>query len=127
VSEFNATAGSGLDPVFGRGRGAYDRYRGDPRITPNPNVRPLDDGPYYGLELFLGTLGTKGGPRTDAAGRVLGLDEAPIEGLFAVGNVAANVFGPGYPGAGSTLGSGMTFARLAGLASVGAPDLAARA
>jgi succinate dehydrogenase/fumarate reductase flavoprotein subunit len=118
VASFNAAASLGNDPIFDRGQSAYDRYRGDPRIQPNANVRPLGEGPYYGLELFLGTLGTKGGPRTNARGQVLSVDGAPIHGLFAAGNVAANVFGPGYPGAGSTLGSGMTFGRLAGQAVV---------
>jgi succinate dehydrogenase/fumarate reductase flavoprotein subunit len=40
----------------------------------------------------------------------------PIRGLFACGNVAASAFGAGYPGAGATLGAGMTFGYLAGRA-----------
>ena len=38
----------------------------------------------------------------------------PIAGLYAVGNDAASVFGGDYPGGGSTLGPGMTFAYIAG-------------
>jgi predicted oxidoreductase len=116
VAEFNRHAVHGKDPLFHRGESAYDRYRGDPTILPNPNIRTLDDGPYYAAELKLGALGTKGGPVTDIRGRVLGVYGEPIPGLCAAGNVAANVFGPGYPGAGATLGSGLTFARLAGQA-----------
>ena len=52
-----------------------------------------------------GCLGTKGGPRTDADGRVLSIaDGAPIPGLYAAGNAAASAFGMAYPGAGGTLG-----------------------
>jgi succinate dehydrogenase/fumarate reductase flavoprotein subunit len=118
VAEFNAHAARGEDPVFHRGEGAYDRYRGDPRIQPNPNVRVFGDGPYYALELEVGALGTKGGPVTDEAARVQDVHGKAIPGLYAVGNVSASVFGPGYPGAGATLGSGMTFALLAGSAIV---------
>ena len=127
VREFNASAAHGEDPLYHRGRSAYDHYRGDPRNEPNANVRPLGAGPYYGLELFLGTLGTKGGPLTNEHGQVLTTGDEPIPGLYAVGNVAANVFGPGYPGAGATLGSGMTFARRAGLAAIGKQGTAVRA
>ena len=30
-----------IDSDFHRGESAYDRYYGDPTITPNPNLRPL--------------------------------------------------------------------------------------
>jgi succinate dehydrogenase/fumarate reductase flavoprotein subunit len=116
VAEFNHYAAEGRDPVFRRGESAYDRYRGDERVTPNPNLHPLDEAPYYAVELRLGCLGTKGGPVIDSSGRVLGLDDVPLPGLYACGNVCANVFGPGYPGAGATLASGMTFGYLAGKA-----------
>ena len=33
-----------IDSEFHRGQSAYDRYYGDPTITPNPNLRPLDKG-----------------------------------------------------------------------------------
>jgi predicted oxidoreductase len=50
----------------------------------------------------------------DANGQVLDANERPMPGLYACGNVAASIFGPGYPGAGSTLGAGMTMAYLIG-------------
>src|SRR5262249_22435186 len=34
--QFNAQADSGSDPEFGRGASAYDRYYGDPTVSPNP-------------------------------------------------------------------------------------------
>jgi predicted oxidoreductase len=74
----------------------------------------VDGSPYYAVELRLGCLGTKGGPLTDEAGQVLDLDGEPLPGLYACGNAAASVFGPGYPGAGATLAAGMTFGYLIG-------------
>lgn len=112
VAEFNADAAQGRDPRFHRGETVYDTYRGDATVTPHRNLRPLEDGPYYAVPLILGCLGTKGGPRTDEAGRVLDTHDRPIPGLVACGNVAASPFGPGYPGAGATLAAGMTFGYL---------------
>lgn len=114
VAEFNEDAAAGRDRRFGRGESIYDRYRGDPSVTPHRNLRPLGEGPYYAVEIRLGCLGTKGGPVTDERGRVLDAAERPMPGLFACGNVAASPFGPGYPGAGATLGAGMTFGFLSG-------------
>lgn len=113
VDEFNVAAARGEDPAFGRGESVYDTYRGDGRVEPHRNLRPLEDGPYYAVPLLLGCLGTKGGPQTDAKARVLDAWGQPIPGLFAAGNVAASPFGPGYPGAGATLGVGMTFGYIA--------------
>ncbi len=111
VRVFNEHAAQGRDPEFHRGESVYDTYRGDP-TQPHRNLRPLEDGPYYAVPLILGCLGTKGGPVTDAQGRVLDTHDRPIPGLVACGNVAASPFGPGYPGAGATLASGMTFGYL---------------
>ena len=112
VAEFNEHAAQGRDPEFHRGESVYDTYRGDPTMTPHRNLRALADGPYYAVPLILGCLGTKGGPVTDAQGRVLDAFDRPIPGLVACGNVAASPFGPGYPGAGATLAAGMTFGYL---------------
>ena len=51
---------------------------------------------------------------TDIHARVLGHDDQPIAGLYAVGNDQANVFGGAYPGAGATIGPGMVFGWRAG-------------
>ena len=53
MTRFNENAAAGEDPDFGRGRSAYDRYYGDPTITPNPNLRPLLNGPFYAVKMVL--------------------------------------------------------------------------
>jgi succinate dehydrogenase/fumarate reductase flavoprotein subunit len=113
VATYNGFAAEGRDPVFHRGESIYDTYRGDSLVTPHRNLRPIEDGPYFAVPLLQGCLGTKGGPVTDAHGQVLDVHDQPIPGLFACGNVAASPFGPGYPGAGATLGAGMTYGYLA--------------
>ncbi len=118
VGEYNKNAAQGVDPTFHRGESVYDRYRGDARVEPHPNLRPLESGPYYAVPLVLGCLGTKGGPVTDEHGQVLDVWGSPIAGLYACGNVSANPFGASYPGAGATLAVAMTFAYLAAQALI---------
>ena len=97
VSRFNERAYAGDDPDFQRGRSAYDRYYGDPTVTPNPNLRPLTKGPFYAVKMVLSDLGTCGGLRADDRARVLREDGGVIDGLFALGNTAANAFGRPTP------------------------------
>lgn len=108
LRRFNQVANLGVDHDFGRGQSAYDRYYGDPTITPNPNLRPLK-GTLYAVKMVLSDLGTCGGLVADARGRVLGQDQQPIAGLYSLGNNAANVFGRSYPGAGATIGQGLVY------------------
>jgi succinate dehydrogenase/fumarate reductase flavoprotein subunit len=112
VVRYNEYAATGVDPEFHRGESPYDTYRGDVKVSPHRNLRPLEAGPYYAVQIELGTLGTKGGPATDATGQVQRALGGPIGGLYACGNVAASAFGVGYPGAGATLAAGMTFGYL---------------
>lgn len=113
VERFNGFARSGVDADFGRGNSAYDRYYGDPLVRPNPNLAPLERGPFTALRLVPGDLGTKGGLLTDADARVLRADGSVIEGLYAAGNNSASVMGRTYPGPGSTLGPAAVFGHLA--------------
>ncbi|AYJ48317.1 3-ketosteroid-delta-1-dehydrogenase [Rhodococcus sp. P1Y] len=110
---FNDSARTGSDHEFLRGNSAYDRYYGDPTIGPNPNLRPLTDGPFYAVKVVLSDLGTCGGLRADERARVLREDRSVVNGLYAIGNTAANAFGHSYPGAGATIGQGLVFGYLA--------------
>jgi 3-oxosteroid 1-dehydrogenase len=113
MTRFNESASAGQDPDFGRGRSAYDRYYGDPTITPNPNLRPLAKGPFYAVKMVLSDLGTCGGLKADERARVLREDGSVIAGLYAIGNTAANAFGATYPGAGATIAQGLVYGYIA--------------
>jgi 3-oxosteroid 1-dehydrogenase len=115
VSRFNEMSCAGDDSDFHRGRSAYDRYYGDPTITPNPNLRALDKGPFYAVKMVLSDLGTCGGLRADERARVLREDGSVIDGLYAIGNTAANAFGATYPGAGATIAQGLVYGYIAAL------------
>jgi len=116
VRRWNNHVANGVDPDFGRGQSAHDRWWGDPAYKGDVRgtLGPIDDPPYYAIKVVSGGLGTKGGPRTDEHARVLDLDGRPIEGLYAAGNVMASPFGMTYGGAGGTLGPAMVFGYLAG-------------
>lgn len=114
VAKFNGNATRGVDPDFHRGESYYDRHWGDP-TSPNPTLGPLAKAPFYGTRMLAGDIGTKGGMRTDPSGRVVDVGGRAVDGLYAVGNNAVTVMGPGYAGSGATLGPCITFGYLAGL------------
>jgi len=116
VTRFNAMAATGRDLDFGRGDAKHDQYHGD-KTQPHPNLGSLQQAPFYAIPIFLGNLGTKGGLKTDRHGRVQDMAGESIPGMFACGNVAASWMGPGYPGAGGSLGPIMTAAYLCGTAA----------
>ncbi len=109
VEHFNGFARAGVDDDFARGKSAYDRYYGDPTVVPNPNLGPLEKGPFTAYRVVIGDLGTKGGVVTDEFGRALREDGSVIEGLYAAGNNSASVMGRTYPGPGSTIGPAAVF------------------
>ncbi|MEU6264164.1 3-ketosteroid-delta-1-dehydrogenase [Saccharopolyspora shandongensis] len=126
LRRFNELAAAGVDDDFGRGASAYDRYYGDPTVAPNPNLRPLQ-GQLYAVRIVLGDLGTCGGLRADGHGRVLRSDRSPIDGLYAIGNTAANAFGATYPGAGATIGQGLVYGNVVARHAAGRKAAAAGA
>jgi 3-oxosteroid 1-dehydrogenase len=113
IANMNAYAKTGIDPEFGRGMNAYDQFFGDPTVTPNPNLGPIDTAPFYAVPINNGDLGTKGGLRCDARARVLDHAGQAIPGLYAAGNNSGTPFGDVYPGAGATIGPAMTFGYVA--------------
>jgi len=122
VTRFGEFAQAGHDADFRRGESAYDRYYGDPRVRPNPNLAPLATPPFYAVKIVPGDLGTKGGLVTDERARVLRPDGSSVPGLYAAGNASAAVMGHSYAGAGATIGPAMTFGYLAALDLTGLLD-----
>jgi succinate dehydrogenase/fumarate reductase flavoprotein subunit len=113
LQRFNEASHAGIDTDFHRGESAYDRYYGDPTVTPNPNLRPLTKGPFYAVKMVLSDLGTCGGLLADHRARVLREDGSLVDGLYAIGNTAANAFGATYPGAGATIAQGLVYGYVA--------------
>lgn len=114
VARFNGFARKGKDEDFHRGEGSISRYNGDVSNGAHPSLAPLEVGPFYAVQVFPGDIGTFAGIAADERARVLDAKGRAIEGLYAVGNDQANVFGGAYPGAGATLGPAITFGFIAG-------------
>lgn len=75
---------------------------------------PVDTAPFYALRVGTSTLGTVGGPKTDAVGRALDTDGRVIPGLYAAGNAGGAPTTGFYGGAGGTISLGLVFGYLAG-------------
>lgn len=110
VEENNSSAQTGVDSRFSRGANAHDRFNGDEAHQPNPCLGPITEPPYFAVPITLGVNGTKGGLVTDEFSRVLDHSDEPIRGLFAIGESAAALMGPGYAGSGASLGPALTSA-----------------
>ena len=115
VRNFNEYAKAGKDPEWHRGDSAFDQQTGgdSSRGLANSCLGPLSEPPFYGVAIWPGVLGTKGGLRINEKGQVVNVWDEVISGLYAVGNCNGSVMGAGYPGGGSTIGSGLTFSYIA--------------
>lgn len=109
VARYNGFAATGVDEDFHKGELLFGRVAGDPEHEPNPNIGPVQHGPFYAMAVVPTPLATAYGIRINARAQVVDRDGAAIAGLYAAGNDAASVMGSEYPGAGSQVGSGMTF------------------
>lgn len=113
VDKMDSFAATGVDSDFGRGSDAHDTMYGDAAVTPNACLGKMSEGPFYAGQVNPGDIGTKGGLRTNNDGQVLDAQQQTIAGLYAAGNCSVSIMGNKYPGAGCTLGPGMTRAYLA--------------
>ncbi len=91
----------------------YQKAQGDADHHPNPCIAPIENGPFYAVEVVPGSLGTFAGLVTDEYAQVLNKAGQPINGLFAAGNDLNSIMGGQYPSGGITLGPAMTFGYLA--------------
>jgi 3-oxosteroid 1-dehydrogenase len=126
VNRFNMMAENGVDEDFERGGNIYDKAwyglipeRKNPRWPAvkkkNPTMNPFQkEGPYYAIILCPGALGTSGGPLVDKHAQVLDYSNQPIKGLYAAGNCMAHPSANAYWAAGATIGTAMTYGKIAG-------------
>jgi succinate dehydrogenase/fumarate reductase flavoprotein subunit len=125
IARFNQFAQTGKDLDFHRGESPIQlAFHGStkPNGFPNITMKPISaTGPYYAVLMGGGTLDTKGGPKINAKGEVVDVDEKPIPGLYGAGNCIASPAGQGYWAGGGTIGPGMVFGALAGKAAAASP------
>jgi 3-oxosteroid 1-dehydrogenase len=113
VERFNQNALRGVDPDYGRGESAYNRALGDPHHKVHPCLGPIDEPPYYAVQVVPGDIGTCGGVVTDEHAQVVDQEDRPIGGLYATGNGTATVMGRHYLGPGASIANTMVFGYLA--------------
>ncbi|MFZ4288498.1 FAD-dependent oxidoreductase [Variovorax sp. HJSM1_2] len=114
VLRYNAMAQAGRDADFAKGETAYNCMQGDAAAGwPNACMAPLARGPFYAVRVVPGSLGTFAGLKTNTQAQVLDAQNAPIAGLYAVGNDMNSLMGGHYPSGGITLGPAMTFGFIA--------------
>jgi len=106
VGDYNRAALTGYDPDFKR-----DAF----------SMKPLDQPPYYAIEVWPALLNTQGGPQRDEEARVLNVDNEPIPRLFSAGELGSmlNKF---YPG-GTNITEAIVFGRIAGENAAKLPPL----
>jgi tricarballylate dehydrogenase len=74
---------------------------------------PIDQPPFVAYQAVAGLTFTFGGVRIDPDGRALGVDGAPLPGLYAAGEATGGLFYGDYPG-GAALMRAAVFGRAAG-------------
>ena len=117
VSRFNEACGTGVDLEFGRRALAHSGNEG-------VGLAPIRRAPFLAIPFNRSFASTKGGPRTDADGRVLRPEGSVIAGLYCAGVAMANSFGTRGIGAGTTIGPNMTWGYICGTHLVHAQKLA---
>ena len=123
ADQFNRAAELGRDEAFGKGSTSYNQYLGEPGYTPNPCLGPLARGPFWGVKVFAGDIGTAYGVHCNEQAQALDADGRVIAGLYAAGNDMHSVMGGEYPAPGITLGPALTFGWVAAQHILGAQPL----
>jgi hypothetical protein len=90
---------------------------GDPFGRPSDTLIPIDQPPFYCVELFPGGSNTTGGPRRDEHARVLSALGEPIGGLYAAGELG-QVSGMLYAADGANLCEALCYGQIAAEAAL---------
>ncbi|MBX3598572.1 MAG: FAD-binding protein [Rhizobiaceae bacterium] len=107
IARFNEFCRDGVDVDFHReDPGPHGIVIGGGKAV---RLKPIHRKPFVAIRFNRTIVSTKGGPRTDAAGRVLRSDGSVIGGLYCAGVAMGNPFGTWAVGPGTTLGPNMTW------------------
>jgi tricarballylate dehydrogenase len=109
ITKYNAAVQPGTyNPAIKDGKGT----RG---LTPPKSnwALPMDSPPYVGFAVTTGITFTFGGLRITPQGQVMDMEQRPIPGLYAAGELVGGLFYQNYPG-GAGLMAGAVFGRIAG-------------
>ncbi|TPI11606.1 FAD-dependent oxidoreductase [Mesorhizobium sp. B4-1-3] len=119
IEGFNASCACGLDEDFHRERVAS---RAAKTGSGRGRLSPIRKAPFIAIPFNRTIVSTKGGPRTDAGGRVIRPDGSLVEGLYCAGAAMANPFGTWAVGSGTTLGPNMTWGYICANSIISAND-----
>ena len=104
---------AGIDTVFGREvNGKQVGHSWPYTDRPTKQAAPIEQGPFYALELYPTLLNTQGGPRHNAKAQVLDGHKQPIRRLYVAGELGS-LWGFIYQGCGNNAES-LIFGRVAG-------------
>ncbi|MBI2908115.1 MAG: FAD-binding protein [Chloroflexi bacterium] len=98
IGSWNGYCENGADPKFGR----------NPR-----ELVPLNNPPFYAVQLLPGGANTQGGPRRNKLAQIVDPDGKPIPGLYEAGELGS-VYGMINPAGGCNLAECIAFGRIAG-------------
>ncbi len=115
VQRFNGWAKEGIDRDFHRGEIGWERHYTGP-AEQKKALGTIEQAPFHAAPFLYASLGTKGGPRTNARCEVLRPDRSVIAGLYCAGIAMAHPIGTKGVGAGTTIGPCLTFGYIAGRA-----------
>jgi succinate dehydrogenase/fumarate reductase flavoprotein subunit len=113
VAKWNADVAKGEDTLFHR-----PMRSGDPSSPAYKELAtalwsaPVDQPPFYAVELYPSLLNTQGGPRRNTKAQVLDAFEKPIPRLYSAGEIGS-MWGIIYQGAGN-IGECVVYGRIAG-------------
>ena len=125
VERFNENALQGVDPDFNRGTFPWGaKLCGDPGHKPNAQLGPLEQGPFYAVQLTKMAAGgiCSTGIYADEHCQAIGWDGEPITGLYVAGNSMARMDNGAFMQSGITNARGITHGYLAGRHAAGSPS-----
>lgn len=122
VVRFNGFAKKGQDLDFKRGETPHDRFFGDSGKRKNPCLGLIAKAPFWGIRIYPGDFGTKGGILVNEFGQAVRDDGEIVRGLYACGGAAASSMKNTAPATGTRLSIGLIEGFRAGATAAGTLD-----